>query len=80
MQHGKPEIVTKLIADGQLPRRVLAVGDGATDALLRGVADTFAAYTGFASRANVVAQSDMTISSFAELATVVTGETEPHRE
>ena len=67
MQRGKPEVVTSLIASGILPRPVLAVGDGATDALLRGVADAFAAYTGFAGRPSVVEQADLEIESFARL-------------
>jgi phosphoserine phosphatase len=70
-QRGKPEVVKNLIADRRLPRRVLAVGDGATDVLLQGVADVFAVFTAFASRPSVVAQADVEIASFAELERVV---------
>ena len=71
-QAGKPEIVGALIADGKLSRPLLAVGDGATDVLMRGVADTFAAFTGFARRATVVEQADLEINSFAALARLIT--------
>ena len=73
-QDGKPEVVSALIESGRLQRRVLAVGDGATDAMLVGVADRFAAYTGFARRASVVARADLEIASFAEMAKIVCGE------
>lgn len=66
-QHGKPEIVTRLAADGKLKRPILAVGDGATDVPLRSIADTFAAFTGFARRPSVVANADVELGSFAEL-------------
>ena len=64
---GKPIVVTRLAA----ARPILAVGDGATDVAMRPAVDTFAAYTGFARRANVVAQADVVLDSFAELATLV---------
>ena len=70
-QHGKPEVVGRLAADGKLKRPMLAVGDGATDVPLRSIADTFAAFTGFARRPTVVANADLEIASFAELAKVV---------
>jgi len=73
-QNGKPGVVWALIESGRIRRRVLAVGDGATDAMLVGVADTFAAYTGFARRASVVARADMELESFAEIAKIVSGE------
>jgi phosphoserine phosphatase len=66
---GKPIVVTRLDA----PRPILAVGDGATDVAMRPVVDTFAAYTGFARRENVVAQADVVLDSFAELAALVLG-------
>jgi phosphoserine phosphatase len=66
---GKPIVVARLDA----PRPILAVGDGATDVAMRPAVDTFAAYTGFARRANVVAQADVVLDSFAELATLVLG-------
>lgn len=70
-QRGKPEVVERLIADRRLIRPILAVGDGATDVPLRSIADTFAAYVGFARRTSVVAHADLEIASFAELASVV---------
>jgi phosphoserine phosphatase len=66
-QSGKPEVVTRLLAEGRLTRPLLAVGDGATDVPLRGVADTFAAFTGFARRQRVVENADVELASFAEL-------------
>ena len=72
-QPGKPVLVTALIEDGRLQRPVLAVGDGATDAKLAGVVDRFAAFTGFARRANVVAVADLEVASFARLEQIVTG-------
>lgn len=71
-QPGKPVLVTALIEQGQLLRPVLAVGDGATDAKLAGVANKFLAYTGFARRANVVAVADGEVASFVALAQIVT--------
>jgi phosphoserine phosphatase len=59
-----------LVALG-LPRPILAAGDGSTDVAMRGAADTFAAYTGFAAREPVVAQADVVLSSFAELGSFV---------
>lgn len=73
-QPGKPVLVTALIEEGRLPRRVLAVGDGATDAKLVRVVDRFLAYTGFARRATVVSVADGEVRSFAELAQIVTGQ------
>ena len=70
-QRGKPEIVAALIARGELIRPVLAIGDGMTDAKLRGTVDVFAAYIGFARREPVVALADLEIGSFAELAGIV---------
>jgi phosphoserine phosphatase len=64
---GKPEILKWLLAESRLVRPVLAVGDGSTDVPMAEVADTFAAYTGFARRANVVARAAFEIASFAEL-------------
>ena len=73
-QSGKPEVVSALIDSGRVERPLLAVGDGATDAMLVGVADKFAAYVGFARRESVVARADMEIGSFAELAGIVCGD------
>jgi phosphoserine phosphatase len=66
-QTGKESIVRDL----DLPRPLLAVGDGATDAAMRGVADAFAAYTGFVRRAAVIAAADLEVPSFDRLAEVV---------
>ena len=52
---------------------MLGVGDGATDAMLVGVVDKFAAYTGFARRLSVVARADLEIASFEELRKIVLG-------
>jgi phosphoserine phosphatase len=71
-QRGKPELVAALIANGRLVRPVLAVGDGMTDAKMKGTVDAFAVYTGFARRAQVAALADMEIASFADLARIVT--------
>jgi len=73
-QPGKPVLVRGLIEDGRLPRPVLAVGDGATDAKLVGVVNQFLAYTGFARRANVVTVANGEVTSFPELARIVTGQ------
>jgi phosphoserine phosphatase len=72
-QPGKPVLVSALIETGMLPCPVLAVGDGATDAKLVGVADKFAAYTGFARRPSVTAVADLEIESFSELERIVVG-------
>jgi len=72
-QRGKPEVVSELLESGALVRPLLAVGDGATDAMLVGVADTFAAYTGFARRESVVAKADVELRSFDELKRQVLG-------
>ena len=73
-QRGKPEVVSGLLATGRLVRPLLAVGDGATDAMLVGVADKFAAYTGFARRASVIARADLETRSFDELKRQVLGQ------
>ena len=73
-QPGKPVLVNALIEAGRLPRPVLAVGDGATDAKLVGVVNRFLAYTGFARRANVVSVAGGEVASFPELAQIVTGQ------
>lgn len=70
-QRGKPELVARLAAEGKLRRPILAVGDGATDVPLRSIADTFAAFTGFARRETVVANADVELGSFAELEKLV---------
>lgn len=60
-----------LLASLDLARPLLMVGDGATDLATRGVVDSFAAFTGFAARENVVREADAVISSFAELPALV---------
>jgi phosphoserine phosphatase len=54
-----------------LPRRLVAVGDGATDLAIRPVADAFAAFTGFVRRDAVVAGADTVIDTFDQLAELV---------
>ena len=60
---GKRTLVEQLA----LPKRVLAVGDGATDLAMKPAVDLFAAYTGFVSRAAVVAGADLAIDSFDQI-------------
>lgn len=72
-QPGKPMLVTDLMQEGRLSRPVIAVGDGATDAKLVGVVDRFAAFTGFARRANVIAVADVEVPTFAKLEQIVRG-------
>jgi phosphoserine phosphatase len=64
---GKAKVVRGL----GLARPILAVGDGVTDAELRTLeppaVDAFAAYTGVAERAPVVAVADYAINSFEQL-------------
>jgi phosphoserine phosphatase len=64
---GKRAVVEALA----LPRRILAVGDGATDLAIRPAVDAFAAFTGFVRRAPVVASADVVIDSFAQLVELV---------
>jgi phosphoserine phosphatase len=70
-QTGKREVATSLLADGGLPRPALAVGDGATDVAMKGVADTFAAFTGVVRREPVVRDADLEIASFDQLLEIV---------
>jgi phosphoserine phosphatase len=60
-----------VVASLALPRRILAVGDGATDLAICPAADLFAAFTGFVRRAPVVASADHVIDSFAQLVELV---------
>lgn len=66
-QRGKSEVLRALA----LPRPILAVGDGATDAAMAGEADAFAAFTGFVRREAVVAVADVELHSFNELLEIV---------
>jgi Haloacid Dehalogenase superfamily, subfamily IB, phosphoserine phosphatase-like len=54
-----------------LPRRLLAVGDGATDLATRPAVDAFAAYTGFVRRDPVVEGADYVVESFEQLLELV---------
>jgi phosphoserine phosphatase len=60
---GKREVVRQLA----LPRRVLGVGDGSTDLAMKPALDLFAAYTGFVTRAAVVAGADIAVKSFDQI-------------
>ncbi len=60
---GKARVVSEL----QLPRPIMAVGDGATDLAMQEVVDAFVAFTGFVSRPRIVACAEATASSFAEV-------------
>jgi phosphoserine phosphatase len=60
---GKRTLVESLA----LPAPALAVGDGATDLAMRPAVAAFAAFTGFVSRAPVVAAADHVIASFPQL-------------
>ncbi len=64
---GKPRVVRTLCLAGP----VLAVGDGSTDAEMKGSVDAFAAFTGVARRESVVAVADYVVSQFSELPDIV---------
>lgn len=66
-QHGKVDVVRALA----LPRPLLAVGDGSTDAALLPVVDSFVAFTGFVRREPVVAVADSEVRSFHDLLQLV---------
>jgi HAD superfamily phosphoserine phosphatase-like hydrolase len=67
-QVGKPQLVASL----GLPRPILMVGDGSTDAAVRGIdGATFVAFTGVVRREAVVAQADHVITSLADLLPLV---------
>jgi phosphoserine phosphatase len=66
---GKRRVVRSL----GLPRRILAMGDGATDLAMRADVDTFAAFTGFVRREPVVAAADLTLESFDQLVELALG-------
>ena len=66
---GKRDIVAKL----DLPRPILAVGDGSTDRATREVTEGFAAFTGYVSRAAVVDGADYVVKTFDELTKIVLG-------
>lgn len=62
-QQGKPRVVQQLA----LRTPIAMVGDGSTDAAVRGVVDRFFAYTGVARREKVVAVADAEANSFDAL-------------
>ena len=64
---GKRSVVAAL----HLPRRLAAVGDGATDLAIRPVADAFIAFTGYVRREPVVAGADAVVESFDQLVELV---------
>jgi phosphoserine phosphatase len=64
---GKRAIVESLA----LPRRILAMGDGATDLAMRPAVDAFAAFTGFVRRESVVDSADVVLDSFGQLVELV---------
>lgn len=66
---GKAEMLSRLTLDGP----VLAVGDSVTDVAMRSVCGQVAAFTGFVRRDAALAEADYTVSSFADLATLVLG-------
>lgn len=67
---GKKTLLQKL----DLPRPLLAVGDGITDLAMKDVADSFVAYTGFATRDAVVSGADYVVSSFREISEIIFGD------
>jgi phosphoserine phosphatase len=60
-----------VVASLGLPRRLVAVGDGATDLAIKPVADAFVAFTGFVRREPVVAGADAVVNSFDQLVELV---------
>lgn len=62
-QRGKPLVVQQLA----LRKPIVMVGDGSTDAAVRGVVDEFIAYTGVARRESVVKVADHEATSFEHL-------------
>ncbi len=74
-QEGKLELLRELAST--LPRPLLHVGDGMTDAVVRETADTFAVYTGFVRRLPILSYADIELESFAQLRDAVLGEIEP---
>lgn len=62
-QRGKPLVVKELA----LRKPIVMIGDGSTDAAVRGVVDEFIAYTGVARRESVVKVADHEAPSFEAL-------------
>jgi phosphoserine phosphatase len=67
--NGKRTLLTEL----DLPRPLLAVGDGMTDLAMKDVADAFAAFTGFVTRDAVVSGADYVVRSFAGISEIIFG-------
>jgi phosphoserine phosphatase len=65
--HGKHDVARLL----ELPRRIVALGDGATDLAMRPAVDVFAAFVGYARRDAVVAGADLVVESFDQLVELV---------
>jgi phosphoserine phosphatase len=68
--HGKRLLLSRL----NLPRPLLAVGDGMTDLAMKDVADAFAAFTGFITRDAVVRDADYVVRSFVEVSEIIFGD------
>lgn len=66
-QDGKPRVVKGLA----LPSGSAMIGDGSTDAAVRGITDKFFAYTRVARRPSVVAVADAEARDFSELRTLL---------
>ena len=66
-QNGKPVVVRSL----KLPRKSVMIGDGSTDAAVRGETDEFIAYTRVARRELVVASADAEARDFDALSTLL---------
>lgn len=63
-----------VVAGLDLPRPILALGDGSTDLPMRTAVDAFVAFTGFATRPAVVEAADFVVASFDELSGIVLGD------
>jgi len=72
-QQGKPAVVHKLALRGP----IAMIGDGSTDAAVRGVVHTFIAYTGVTRREQVVAVADAEADSFRALHTLLFEQADP---
>lgn len=70
---GKAEAVRRWLAE--LPRPILMVGDGVTDAEARPPADAFAAFTGVIERPAVVAVADAVARTMDEVVALALGRT-----
>lgn len=66
-QAGKVRLVESLIAAGTLAAPIAMVGDGATDAAVRGVVDTFIAFTGVVRRDAVVSAAAFEVEDMRAL-------------